>query len=165
MKNSKCSLAIFSLLIGLVCLGLAAPGAFSATKAGGAAQALYVGAAACESCHEEQYASYQKNSRKAHSWRSILKMRPKLTEAELRGCYACHTTGYNKPGGFVSFEQTPELSNVGCESCHGPGSAHAESGDAAAIRRTPKLDECLVCHNAQRVENFNFKPMLYHGGH
>src|SRR5919108_3473865 len=31
-------------------------------------------------------------------------------------------------------ERTPAAAQ-GCESCHGPGRAHAESGDAALIRR------------------------------
>lgn len=160
MKNIR-----FSLLIVLACLGMTLPGAFSAPRAKSAAQPTYVGAAACESCHEDEYASYNKNSRKAHSWNSILKMRGKLSPAEVQECYACHTTGYGKPGGFVSFEKTPELANVGCESCHGPGSLHAESGEAGDIRRTPDINGCLACHNAERIQNFNFKPMLYHGGH
>lgn len=130
-----------------------------------AAENSFVGAAACESCHEEQYASFMANSRKAHSWRSIEKMAPKLTHNEIRECYTCHTTGYGQPGGFVSLEKTPQLANVSCEACHGPGAAHAESGDPEDIHRTPDIKSCSECHNAQRVKNFNFKPMLYHGGH
>jgi DmsE family decaheme c-type cytochrome len=40
----------------------------------------------------------------------------------------------------------------GCESCHGPGEAHVESGDLADIRRFPDLSRrdasavCLECH-------------------
>lgn len=160
MKDTR-----FALLIVCACLGLALPGLFSALPAKGSEQRSYVGAEACKDCHEDQYESYMKNSRKAHSWRSITKMQSKLSEAERRECFVCHTTGYGKPGGFVSFESTPGLANVGCESCHGPGSLHAESGDTDEIRRTPLIEECVVCHNGDRIKNFNFKPMLYHGGH
>ena len=153
MRNLSLALLVFC-----VCVAVA-------SRAGSAEQKLYVGAKACEFCHEEQYESYLKNSSKAHSWRSIEKMQSKLTKAEQQECYACHTTGYGKPGGFVSLAETPELANVSCESCHGPGSAHAEIGDPEEIMRTPDMQECVVCHNAERIQNFNFKPMLYHGGH
>ncbi|MCL1939719.1 MAG: cytochrome C [Desulfovibrionaceae bacterium] len=125
----------------------------------------YVGAKACESCHDEQYAGFLKNSNKAHSWKSLEKLLPKLNEAEKKQCYACHTTGYGKPGGFKSLESTPEMANVSCEACHGPGSAHIESGAPEDILRKPDVKSCVVCHNEERVNNFKFKPMLYHGGH
>ena len=93
-------------------------------------------------------------------------MAPKLTLEELRECYACHATGYGKPGGFVSLEKTPHLANAGCEVCHGPGGAHAESGgDKALIKRKMSVSDCETCHNAQRVRAFGFKPMLYGGAH
>lgn len=143
-----------------VLLSLSLPAAAVAAE-----QARYTGAEACKDCHEEQYESFMANSSKAHSWKSLEKMLSKLTGEEKRQCYVCHTTGYGKPGGFESLEKTPHLANVSCEACHGPGSAHVESGEAADIRRTPHITECVVCHNEERVRNFNFKPMLYHGGH
>lgn len=149
-----------TVLISLLACGLFGFSALAAEEG-----ARYVGAKACQSCHEEEYAGFEANSSKARSWKSVAKMLPKLTENEKKDCYLCHTTGYGKPGGFVSIEKTPELANVSCEACHGPGSTHAESGDAADIRRKPDLKGCLVCHNSERIQNFNFKPMLYHGGH
>lgn len=150
---------VFAVLPLLCILG---PGLAPGQNAG---QALYVGAEACEPCHGDQYTSFKTYSSKARSWNSLEKMLPKLTPAEIRGCFACHTTGYGQPGGFVSLEQTPALANISCEACHGPGSVHVESAEASDIRRTPDLKSCVVCHNAERVRNFNFKPMLYHGGH
>lgn len=125
----------------------------------------YVGAQACADCHEEQYTGFQKNSSMARSWKSLEKMLPKLTAKEKEDCYSCHTTGYKKPGGFVDQDSTPQLANISCEVCHGPGSLHAASGDPADIQRKPDIDHCRTCHNEERVNNFKFKPMLYYGGH
>lgn len=129
-----------------------------------AADGPYVGSKQCASCHQEQYDTFQKYSKKARSRQSVSLMAPKLTDEELRGCYACHTTGYGK-GGFTDYQSTPQFADVGCETCHGPGAAHAENGDPAAIRRSPAREDCLVCHNESRVKAFNFKPLIHSGAH
>lgn len=127
---------------------------------------VYVGTTACKDCHQALYESYLHGSKKARSSRSVKRMAPKLTAEELRGCFGCHTTGYGRPGGFVSFEKTPELADAGCEVCHGPGSAHvASGGDPARITAKPAMALCETCHNSKRVQDFNFKPMLFAGAH
>ncbi len=126
----------------------------------------FVGSDACKECHADQYATYSKYSKKAHSSNSIKIMASDLTQDELASCYSCHTTGYGQPGGFVSFEQTPDLSNAGCEVCHGPGSAHVEAGgDPSLIKGKLSMADCETCHNEERVRSFNFKPMLFAGAH
>ena len=127
--------------------------------------ATYIGSAACQECHEQEYENFVKYSKKAHSQQNVQKMRPKLTQEELEGCYSCHTTGYGSKGGFVSYEKTPELGDVGCETCHGPGSAHVESGDTGEITRKPSIESCLVCHSAERIREFKFRPLRYSGAH
>jgi len=138
----------------------------SNTPAPSAQPAAYVGSAACRDCHPKEFESYSRYSKKAHSSQSVKTMASKLTPEELRGCFACHTTGYGQPGGFESFEKTPELANAGCEVCHGPGRAHVDSGgDPGQIKATLAMAECERCHNAERVRSFNFKPMLFAGAH
>ncbi|MES9996548.1 multiheme c-type cytochrome [Desulfovibrio aminophilus] len=134
-------------------------------QAEAAGQSSYVGSKTCAQCHEQEHSRFSKYSKKAHSWKSIAVMRKKLTTQELQGCYDCHTTGHGKNGGFVSIEQTPDLADVGCETCHGPGSVHAASGDPKDIRRTPELADCQICHNAERVADFRFKPLIAAGAH
>ena len=129
------------------------------------AGAAFIGSVACKQCHAHEYDNFVKYSKKAHSKQNVAKMSAKLSKAELDACYACHTTGYGQKGGFVSYEVTPHLGDVGCETCHGPGSVHAESGDTAAITRKPSVDSCLVCHNAERIQNFDFRPLRYSGAH
>ena len=126
----------------------------------------YVGTAACKDCHEEQHENFTKYAKKAHSDRSIKVMASDLTEDELEGCYGCHATGYGQPGGFVSYEKTPHLADAGCEVCHGPGYEHVESGgDSELIKGKLTMDDCVGCHNEERVKAFNFKPLLYGGAH
>jgi hypothetical protein len=54
---------------------------------------------------------------------------------------------------------------LGCESCHGPGSLHADSGDAYDIIGDLGPEDCERCHNPERVANFKFKPLLFGGAH
>ncbi|SDN65550.1 Cytochrome c554 and c-prime [Desulfonauticus submarinus] len=125
----------------------------------------YVGSKQCGECHEKEYKNFITYSKKAKSFEHIKKMFPKLEERERQECYACHTTGYGK-GGFISYEKTPELSDVGCETCHGPGKEHVESGgDPELIRLKMDLKTCNDCHTSERVKTFNFKPLLYGGVH
>ena len=132
-----------------------------------AEEAHYVGSSQCADCHEEEYKSYASYAKKAHSFRAIEKMRKHLSPDEVKGCYGCHTTGYGSPGGFVSEEATPDLKNVGCEVCHGPGSRHVESEDAEDILGTVDKIKgvCDKCHTSERVEAFSFRPLLHGGAH
>lgn len=126
---------------------------------------VYVGSETCWDCHEAEYESYTAHSKKAHSYASVKVMRKGLTEAEYQECLHCHATGYGQPGGFVSVEETPQLQNLGCESCHGPGSLHVDSGDAYDIVGDLTPEDCERCHNPERVASFNFKPLLFGGAH
>ncbi|WP_147822157.1 cytochrome c family protein [Salidesulfovibrio onnuriiensis] len=130
-----------------------------------AQEARFIGTRQCAECHEEQFENYQKYSKKAHSWESVKIMLSDLKPKEAAKCFECHTTGYGKPGGFTSYEATPEMADVGCETCHGPGSLHAEDGDPELISRTPTIQDCQVCHSEERVGDFNFKPLLFSGAH
>ena len=88
----------------------------------------FVGTEACAECHDEEYANYKKFSKKAHSSNSVKVMAKDLSKEELEECYVCHMTGFGKPGGFVGFEETPDMADAGCEVCHGPGYDHVEAG-------------------------------------
>ena len=125
----------------------------------------YVGSEACLDCHEDQYENYRNYSKKAHSYESVRVMRKGLTEEEYLECLKCHATGYGQARGFVSIAKTPELQNLGCESCHGPGSDHIDSEDPDDIVGELSATDCERCHNAERIANFKFKPLLLGGAH
>lgn len=71
-------------------------------------------------------------------------------------CLACHDDRAYKgqPHGLASNPKTPAATH-GCESCHGPGKAHAESGDATLILNPSKVssqrasDQCTTCHTGR----------------
>ena len=39
-------------------------------------------------------------------------------------CIGCHTAGFGEPSGYLRKMKDTKLVDVGCESCHGPGSKH-----------------------------------------
>jgi hypothetical protein len=99
-------------------------------------QPSYIGIENCKICHMPHYDSWV-TTRMSKAY-ELLKpgVRPEVkTKAGLNPqkdytkdpeCLQCHVTGYGKPGGFISIEQTPGMANVQCEMCHGPGSIYAE---------------------------------------
>jgi DmsE family decaheme c-type cytochrome len=74
-------------------------------------------------------------------------------------CRACHEDIFNaftkNPHHLVETDKKYNHVNNACESCHGPGSKHAESLSAADIRQPSKLPPaeadriCLSCHQNQ----------------
>lgn len=125
----------------------------------------YVGSEACRQCHEEEYTSFVLYAKKSNSYRSIERLEKGLSEEDLRKCYSCHTTGYGRPGGFVSVGETPGLKNAGCEVCHGPGGLHVQTGRPADIKGELTREDCEACHTSERVRAFRYRPLIHGGGH
>ena len=125
----------------------------------------FVGAEICKGCHEKEHTSFTAHSKMSNSFKSINLMKKGLTGEEIKKCYECHTTGYGQPGGFKSEAETPNLKNLGCESCHGPGSSHASSSNPKDIKKHLGTKDCNACHDKNRVAAFNYKPLLFGGAH
>jgi hypothetical protein len=117
----------------------------------------YAGSDACMNCHQEIYRRF-KTTPKASTRTLVEKMLPKLTGEEQKTCFQCHATGYGRQSGFVSYAQTPHLGDIGCEACHGPGSAHilshtqdgSEEKPQAGTIRMPEAQTCASCHIPER---------------
>ena len=129
----------------------------------------YQGSPACKKCHFSQHKSWKKSTMaKSFELLSPGERAEEKTKAGLdpdadytadATCLPCHTTGYGKPGGFVSIEDTPGLAGVGCEMCHGPGEGYLEimtvkNKDHAIKDMTdlgliypPREEQCGQCHN------------------
>ncbi|MDR1962676.1 MAG: hypothetical protein LBQ50_02740, partial [Planctomycetaceae bacterium] len=132
----------------------------------------YLGSKSCADCHELSFRVWKK-SRHATAWRSLAETsKPSRTfDPE---CIACHVVGWNPAEflpyehGFMGEKETPQLLDVGCESCHGPGENHiqAEQGSDAAfqekLRKSMRLPlntakkVCLQCHDGDNSPHFDF---------
>ena len=111
----------------------------------------YIGVDRCSTCHAEERAVWDKTGH-AKAYPTLEK---KFVEFNL-DCVSCHVTGYEKPGGStVTFVET--LKNVQCETCHGPGSKHAEEPkNKQFITLKPEPRSCVSeCHHPPHVEGFD----------
>lgn len=136
----------------------------------------YVGSQRCADCHSSAWAVYEKTPH-AHATETLIHPPersdvPRVHDPE---CISCHVTGWEPQkmvplkSGFVGMEKTPHLAGVGCENCHGPGSAHvlAEEGqtglseeDRNSLRIAMRLplakaeQKCLECHDIDNSPAF-----------
>jgi hypothetical protein len=147
-------------------------------------EATYVGSEACKKCHKAAYKVWE-NSAHAHAYHSLETAKhPGLRQYDGE-CVACHVVGFGYQGGFKDEVATAKLKNVGCESCHGPGSLHVK-GDATAkmrallnpfkekegesaeekTRRINLMDQaCQHCHDQDNDVHWDFKkkwPQIAH---
>ncbi|MCS6865242.1 MAG: multiheme c-type cytochrome [Gemmataceae bacterium] len=85
----------------------------------------FVGSEACKGCHAAEYTKWSE-SHHAHAFDALttIAKRPALRHFDGE-CVVCHTVGFGYKGGYRNELATPGLKHVGCEACHGPGSAHA----------------------------------------
>jgi hypothetical protein len=85
----------------------------------------YIGSEKCMGCHAQEYKKWKETSH-SHALDALknIAKRPGLRNFDPE-CVQCHVVGLGYQTGFQHEDKTPLLAHVGCESCHGPGSAHA----------------------------------------
>lgn len=130
-------------------------------------QPFFIGTAQCQTCHTQAYDLWTTTQ---HSKAvATLEVRDKTFD---QTCIGCHVVGWEEPGGSVlgklTYEAelngqtfTKDLQNVGCESCHGPGSEHRlapldTTGTPQHILRQPTAQQCTTCHVAEHSPAFDF---------
>jgi cytochrome c553 len=146
------------------------------------AEQVYVTEKKCKACHFKVHTLWAK-TKMAKSFELLkpeinaeektkAKLDPKKDYTTDAACLSCHTTGYGKKTGFTTLDKTPDLINVQCEACHGPGS------DYIAIMKIKPFDKeksikagliipdqknCVTCHNKNNP--FNPKEPFDFGKH
>jgi len=136
---------------------------------------IFVGSDACKKCHSDAYDVW-KESKHAHAYETLVKVKhPGLRQHDPE-CIVCHTVGFGYESGFRSERETPKLKDVGCESCHGPGSEHVKNPkdtrwyaemnpwrakenetEQEKARRILKMDQfCQTCHDVDNDVKWKF---------
>jgi hypothetical protein len=109
----------------------------------------FVGTAKCGSCHARELKIWKGT---AHS--HALPTLEKVGNDRDPECVGCHVVGLRERSGFKDAKTTPNLANVGCESCHGPGSRHVSLKEKMG---KVGVKSCLGCHDAENSPHFDFK--------
>jgi hypothetical protein len=112
----------------------------------------YEGTTLCGVCHTDE-ALWWRETAHGQAYRTL---RQRHSEFNL-DCVGCHVTGYEMPGGST-VSHVDALQNVGCESCHGPGSIHLRDQHAPVgnVHREVSEEVCLRCHTPEHSDLFEF---------
>lgn len=134
--------------------------------------ASYTGSAACASCHAEADKIWQASVH-SHALRTL----EEHAEQQNMDCLQCHVVGLYERGGFNPDEPLTQLSAVGCENCHGPGSQHIAAAKLAELEggqwpvpaeqwqgakysiERSSLPNCIKCHDSYNSPKF--EPQSY----
>lgn len=128
------------------------------------AGAAFAGSEACLGCHAAAAGVWKES----HHSRAFATLVRREADAD-PNCIGCHTVGFGLPGGYLRSYGAEKLTNVGCESCHGPGSQHVAErargvADGAKFRRLGAGD-CQKCHHGEFSRPFDhatFWPLIRH---
>jgi hypothetical protein len=127
--------------------------------------ATYVGTQQCLGCHKNSGAAWAASAH-AHAFASLI---GRKADADPK-CVGCHTVGFGRSSGYRRDLAAAKLIDVGCESCHGPGSLHVRqrNGDATVSFSFRPLDagDCVKCHYGEFSRPFQwseFWPPIQHG--
>ncbi len=121
----------------------------------------YVSSETCAKCHKSIF-DFWKRTAHAHAFATLVKEH----RDDDPNCWACHTTGFRSPNGFSDPKITPELKNVGCQSCHKIDiRTHLKNAEKMS-KRQKKISlitrswHCRRCHVPHRSPNYDYKSYL-----
>ncbi len=110
----------------------------------------YIGNDDCAVCHNKIFKHWEETGH-ASAYETLVKAEHEYDPE----CIECHVIGLNYFTGFETVESTPKLKGVGCESCHGPGSAHKETQSKDYGKADVEI--CEICHEDEHSPGFQFK--------
>ncbi len=128
-------------------------------------RASYAGTQNCIACHPKAMQTWAQSG---HA-RAFAALTAFKADAD-PNCIGCHTVGFGTPSGYRRAFGATKLVDVGCESCHGPGSQHVAErrggGEIATHFRPMGAGDCQKCHHGEFSRPFTweqFWPQIAHG--
>ena len=129
------------------------------------AGAEFAGSETCFGCHAAAALSW-KESQHSRAFATLIRHDADADP----DCILCHTVGFGAPGGYRREFGADRLTDVGCESCHGPGARHIAErqrgvSDGAKFRPLGAGD-CQKCHHGEFSRPFDYEkfwPLIRHG--
>lgn len=106
----------------------------------------FVGTKNCASCHLDQFLTWR-DTKHAKAF-DILPAKYKKDAS----CLKCHTTGHGEKTGFKDIDSTPNLTGASCETCHGPGSKHAEIAKSFGNKKLDKAEQAYVSSTIYKMQ-------------
>jgi hypothetical protein len=133
---------------------VAADTRFASAGLGGSVGAGFAvaGTDACRTCHTADAAIWDASAH-AHAWETLVASGSHVDPS----CQHCHTTGFGRQGGFESVRRSILLTNVGCESCHGPSAAHTADPKTMTGFGASAKDQCTTCHDHENSPHFELE--------
>jgi hypothetical protein len=130
----------------------------------------YVGSKSCKLCHDYEYEKWQTSEQvfvpglvrqadpNSRHYGALATLKAVGSDYDPE-CVVCHVVGMRFQSGFITEEKTPELKDVGCENCHGPGSEHLRS--LGAIETSGPISTCTDCHTTEHSANYGANEKQY----
>ena len=109
--------------------------------------ATYLGSALCQQCHASEYERWSLSAH-AHSMTTLSTAKRDHDP----DCIRCHFTGFQQPG----FALKKTMAEVGCESCHGPGSDHVAAPHPGYGELPSSAAACVACHTYDNSPDFRW---------
>ena len=112
----------------------------------------YSGSDVCSVCHEREHDTWTLTQHSV-AFDTLVRHGAEANS----DCVGCHVVGWEKPGGYTQSPPTPQLEDVGCESCHGRGGPHLSPDFVVKGNYEPV---CTTCHDAKHSLGFQYASFL-----
>lgn len=121
----------------------------------------YIGAPSCQSCHQAEFAAWDKSPHKTVTCESchgpaqahLQGTSSPITDTSPELCALCHSQLFSRPEDFPQINVEEHAGQAKCVTCHNP-----HSPAVASVPRIPHTlegrSDCLLCHGAGGFKPF-----------